>query len=600
MSICKVSDYIVNFLVDNGIKDLFLVSGGGMMHLLDSAKKNRKLNLFYNLNEQASAICAESYSQITNNLGACMVTTGPGATNAITGCAGAWVDSTPVFYISGQCKREQMGQLKGLRIYGAQEIAITQCVKPITKYAVTIINKNSIAYHLEKALYLAINGRKGPVWIDVPLDIQGSYIETKKLKHFVVKEKNKKIIKRETIKKVYGLINESKRPVILIGHGVIASRTTKEFKVLIRKLKIPVLSTWRAKSILSDDDKLFFGCPGAPALRYSNYVLQNADLLIVIGSRLNPVITAYDEKHFAYNAKKIIIDIESKEIEKLDMRFNVKIVNDAGVFIKEMNKNSKLYEKNSRKEWLNYCNKMKEKYSLENEIQQNKLENKSVNGYEFAIKLSKYSKSSDVFVGSSSGRTCGISHMAYKLKNKQRFITSMGLGSMGWCIPSSIAVAIATKKRTIVIEGDGSLQHNIQELQLINTYKLPIKIFVYNNNGYASIKAMQTINFNGRLAGCDRKSRLSFPNIKNIAKTYNLKYFKVTSNKSIDYVIKKIMSTNDACLCEILGDENFDEIPKSITIANNNGTFTSSKLENLYPFVSSIEQKENMPEWNDK
>ena len=598
----KVSEYIIGFLVENGIRDLFLISGGGMMHLLDSAQKNKDLNLIFNLNEQATGICAESYAQYTGHLGACMVTTGPGATNAITGCAGAWVDSTPTFYISGQCKTEQMGQLKGLRIYGAQEIAIVPCVSPITKYAVTILKKEEIRYHLEKALYLATHGRKGPVWIDVPLDIQGASVDEMGLVGFdpiaegYEEEKN---IEHDTIRMIYDLLNQSKRPVILIGHGVVAAKAQDAIREIVEKTKIPVLATWRAKGIFGDEEELYMGSPGVPTTRFSNYVLQNSDFLLIIGSRLNPAITAYDEPHFAPKAKKVIVDIEKGEMDKLNIEFAYKVEADAGVFLEEILSEMSLYKEKDRTEWLRYCAHMKNKYPLNKEKQPYEDPDK-VDGFRFADILSDYSERDDVFVGSSSGRTCGISHMAYRLKRGQRFVTSMGLGSMGWVLPSAIACCIASgKKRTILLEGDGSLQHNIQELQLIRTYGLPIKLFVFENNGYASIHAMQRNNFESRFAGCDVDSGLRLANLKKTADLYDLEYSCIHNDEEIAEVLERVMKDNSPCLCEIKGSIRFDEIPKSMTVANSDGTFSSSKLENLYPFVSEEEQIDNMPNWEE-
>ncbi len=596
----KVSDYIAQFLVDNGIKDLFLISGGGMMHMLDSVSRNNDLNLIFNLNEQASGICAESYAQYTGRLGACMVTTGPGATNAITGCAGAWVDSTPALYISGQCKTEHMGQLHGLRIYGAQEIAIVPVVQPITKYAVTVLKKEEIAYHLEKAVCLATHGRKGPVWIDVPLDVQGAQVEESELLHFDAQKEApaKPSVNKADIAHVYDLLNAAKRPAILIGHGVVAADRQPEIRLIAEEFRIPVLATWRAKGVFGDEEDLFMGSPGIPTTRYSNYVLQNSDFLLVIGSRLNPAITAYDEPHFAYGAVKVMVDIEQKEMDKLNIDFALKICADAGDFIDEMLAEKARYTPQDRADWLNYCSRIKAKYPLRNEKQVIDNEGKT-DGFFFADKLSDYSAASDVFVGSSSGRTCGISHMAYRLKRGQKFVTSMGLGSMGWCLPSAIACCIASgKRRTLVIEGDGSLQHNIQELALVGTYGLPLKLFVLSNNGYASIYTMQCNNFKSEFAGCNAKCGLAFPDMRDVAKTYNLQYYRIAHNDETDAVLKKIMADDAPCLCEVVGSIHFDEIPKSMTVAHADGTFTSSKLENLYPFVDEQEQKENMPDWH--
>lgn len=597
----KVSDYIAQFLVSNGIKDLFLISGGGMMHMLDSVSRNPELNLVFNLNEQASAICADSYAQFTGRLGACMVTTGPGATNAVTGCAGAWVDSDPVLFISGQCKTEQMGQLRGLRIYGAQEIAIVSCVTPITKYAVTVLKKEEIRYHLEKAVYLATHGRKGPVWVDVPLDIQGAQVDEADLIPFVPPPEmlpQNSAIDPQKIRTLYELLNGAKRPAILIGHGVVAARCQERIRQLAGEWQIPVLATWRAKGIFGDEEPLFMGSPGIPATRFSNYVLQNSDFLLIIGTRLNSAITAYDEPHFAAGARKIMVDIDAAEIEKLRIDFDLRFAVDAADFLDAMWAAKEQYHPSDRHVWRDYCTKIKKKYPLDREVQPLDQEGK-VDGFYFADRLSAYSRATDVFVGSSSGRTCGISHMAYRLKQGQPFVTSMGLGSMGWCVPSAIACCIASgRQRTLVMEGDGSLQHNLQELALIQTYHLPLKIFVYANQGYASIYAMQKNNFASQYAGCNADSGLGLPPVEKIARLYDLPYFRIENDRQVNKILAEIMADNEPCLCEVCGSIHFDEIPKSMTVANADGTFTSSRLENLYPFVSEAEQADNMPDWS--
>ena len=603
MSTIKVSDYIARFLVEQGIRDLFLISGGGMMHMLDSVSRQEGLNLVFNLNEQASAICADSYAQFNGHLGAAMVTTGPGATNAVTGCAGAWVDSTPVLYISGQCKTSQMGQLMGLRIYGAQEIAIVPCVKPITKYAVTVLKKEEIRYHLEKAVYLATHGRKGPVWVDVPLDIQGAVVSESELVAFdpaaegLVEESR---VDAEEIRKLYELLNASRRPAILIGHGVVSAGRQQAIREIAESFRIPVLATWRAKGVFGDEEELFMGSPGIPTTRFSNYVLQNTDFLLMIGARLNPAVTAYDEPHFAPHAKKVMVDIEEREISKLDIRFAMKFVANAADFIDAMLAQKAAYRPCDRSGWLSFCTRMKEKYPLSREKQPLDNEGK-VDGFLFADRLSDYSKASDIFVGSSSGRTCGISHMAYRLKRGQRFVTSMGIGSMGWCLPSAISCCISGgRARTLLLEGDGSLQHNIQELALIRKYRLPLKLFIWANNGYASIYTMQMNNFKAQYAGCNADSGLAIPPMEKIAALYDLPYYRIEHNGPIDGVLAEIMKDDEPCLCELCASINFDEIPKSMTIANPDGSITSSRLENLYPFVSPEEQEENMPAWEDE
>ncbi len=600
----KVSDYVAEFIVKLGVKDIFLISGGGMMHLLDSVGNNDNLNLVCNLNEQASSICADSYAQYTNNIGVCMLTTGPGGTNAITGIAASYLDSVPVLAISGQCKTADFASLRNVRQFGAQEVDIVSIVKPITKYAVKITKNEEIRYHLEKAVYLATTGRKGPVWLDIPLDIQAAQIEPEKLEGFNPPKEDLETIKEglvPSIERIYELLMHAKRPVLLVGGGVVSAGAQEEIKRLVKKLKIPVLATWRAKDLFAEDNGLYFGAPGIPTTRYSNYVLQNSDLLIIIGTRLNPALTAYDEPHFGFQAKKVIVDIDENEIIKLNMVFEEKICIDAKVFLNEMLKIENQYTLPKYSEWIAFCNKMKVKYPIISEKQP--IDNHGLtDGYYFMDKLSRYCNENDVIIGSSSGRTCGISHMAFEVKKGQRFISSMGLGSMGFVVPSAIASCLASgKKRTIALEGDGSLQHNIQELQLIKNYSLPIKLFILSNSGYASIYMMQKNNFENRFAACNEHTCVAFPNIQDIAKVYDLQYYCIEKNEQVEEVLKRAMSDSKPVLCEIKASIYFDEIPKSMTVVHPNGTFSSSKLENLYPFLSEEELRENMPQWeNDK
>lgn len=596
----KASDYIAEFLVGLGVKDIFLISGGGMMHLLDSLGKNNDLNIICNLNEQASSICADAYSVYTGDLGVCMLTTGPGGTNAVTGIAAAYLDSNPVLAISGQCKTSDFASLRGVRQFGAQEVDIVSVVSPITKYAVKITDKDTLRYHLEKAVYLASHGRKGPVWLDIPLDIQASQVEHESMKGFLEEERGRKTDERElaiSVKKTLELLEKAQRPVILLGAGITLSGAAKDVRELGEALGVPMLTTWRAKDVLWEEHSLYFGSPGIPTTRYSNYVLQNCDFLLIVGSRLNSALTAYDEPHFAYNARKVMVDIDEKEINKLDMVFEEVVVADARNFILEMLQQINGAYISVHTEWLEFCRIQKEKYLIGKEKQPMDCGGK-VDGYRLAHMISRYSLDTDVWAGSSSGRSCGISHMAVELKKGQRFISSMGLGSMGFTLPYAIAASIASgKRRTLAIEGDGSLQHNIQELQLISTYQLPVKLFVLSNQGYASIYMMQKNNFKSNFAACVPETCLTFPEIKDIAACYHMDYFLIEHDNQTESVISEIMKDDRPVLCEVCLSVYFDEIPKSMTVAHSDGTFTSSALENLFPFLSDEEVKENMPDW---
>ncbi|WEK53884.1 MAG: thiamine pyrophosphate-binding protein [Candidatus Cohnella colombiensis] len=593
----KLSDYVIQFIENLGVKDIFLISGGGMMHLLDSAERSPDLNIICNLNEQATSICADSYAQYTNKLGVCLLTTGPGGTNAITGVTASYLDSNPVLVISGQAKSTDLSMGTGVRQVGAQEVDVVAIATPVTKYAVIVMDKQSIRYHLEKAIYLASNGRRGPVWVDIPLDIQGATIDETTLYGFNPEDEGysntSNTIDEMQITSTYDLLNQAKRPAFLIGHGVVASDASTEFKQLVRHLGIPVLASWRAKGVFSDSDPLYFGHPGSPGARFSNYILQNTDLLIVIGSRLNAAMTAYNLGNFAPNAKKVIVDIDENEIKRLSIPLSETIVTDASSFVKAMQNHIERYEHPNLTNWLSYCLDMRDKYPLLNEKQPS--EDSCVDGYRLGYEITRRCSQDDILVGSSSGRTCGISHMAFNVHEGQKFITSMGLGSMGFTLPSAIASSIAGgKQRTIALEGDGSLQHNLQELQLISTYGLPIKLFVLNNGGYASIYVMQRNHFKNNFSACTPETLLEFPPTDKLAELYGLDYYRIDTNDSLEETLDLVMKDNRPVLCEVMGSILFDEIPKAMTKVNPDGTLISSSLENLYPFLSAEEVNDNM------
>ncbi|OPH54547.1 hypothetical protein BC351_31710 [Paenibacillus ferrarius] len=594
----KLSDYVIQFVENIGVRDVFLISGGGMMHLLDSAERSPALNIICNLNEQATSICADSYAQYTNKLGVCLLTTGPGGTNAITGVTASYLDSNPVLVISGQAKSTDLAIGTGVRQVGAQEVDVVAIAKPITKYAVIVLDKQSIRYHLEKALYLATNGRRGPVWVDIPLDIQGATIDEITLYGFNPEEegffKKSNTIDEMQINRIYDLLNKAKRPAFLIGYGLVASDASEEFQLLVRNLGIPVLASWRAKGVFSDSDPLYFGHPGSPGARSSNYILQNTDLLIIIGSRLNAPMTAYNLENFASNAKKVIVDIDENEINRLSIPLSETLVIDASSFVLAMQDQIELYDKPNLTNWLSYCREMREKYQLIKEKQPFE-DSGCVDGYRLGYEISSRCSQDDILVGSSSGRTCGISHMAFNVHEGQKFITSMGLGSMGFTLPSAIAASIAGgKQRTIALEGDGSLQHNLQELQLISTYGLPIKLFVLNNGGYASIYVMQRNHFKSNYSACTPETLLEFPAADKLADLYGLDYYRIDTNDKLDEILDQVMKDSRPVLCEVMGSILFDEIPKAMTKVNEDGTLISSSLENLYPYLSPEEVRENM------
>ena len=587
----KVSDYIIRRLEEHGVKDVFLLSGGGMMHLLDSLFQSKSIHPWCNLHEQASAVCAEAYAQVTGGLGVCMVTSGPGATNAITGAVNAWIDSDPVLVISGQAKTSDLVGNRGVRQTGSQEVNITAMMRCVTNYAVTVTDKNMVKYHLDKAIYLATHGRKGTVWVDVPLDIQGAQVEERKLVEFDPAAEgliSDYAVSENDLDEILEMLKGARRPLVLAGKCVLLGHADGVLREFCRRLQIPELSTWPARMIFSDDDPLYFGQPGSPAPRYSNWILQSCDLLLTIGSRLNPAVTVFDESRFACQAKHIMVDIDRNEIAKLQMDFAKTVVCDAGIFLTELNARSQGLGPLDTAAWLAYCRSAKEAYPAWREAQPRP--QSQVNAYLFGHILSDLIRPEDVKVYSSTGRASVISGMCYERKEGQAVVDLESLGSMGFALPAAIGACIASgKRRTITIEGDGSMQHNLQELALTRGYGLPIKLFVLNNGGYSSISVMQDNHFQGRHAGCDEASGVFFCDMKKAAELYGLRYDAIHSDGEIEPVLRRVMADDEPALCEFFVDRTFDEIPKAVSRVNPDGTMSSSTLEDLYPFLPGEE-----------
>lgn len=591
----KVSDYIIRRLEEHGVKDIFLLSGGGMMHLLDSVFRSEIIHPWCNLHEQASAICAEAYAQATGGLGVCMVTSGPGATNAITGAVNAWIDSDPVLVISGQAKTVDLVGDRGVRQTGSQEVNIVAMMRPVSNYAVTVTDKTMVKYHLDKAVYLATHGRKGTVWLDVPLDIQGAQVEERDLVEFDPAAEGlvpASTIPDRELDDVLNLLKSAKRPVVLAGKGVLLDQSASLLQDLCCRLQIPVLATCPAKMAFSDDHPLYFGQPGSPAPRYANWILQSCDLLLTVGSRLNNSVTVFDESHFACRAKQIIVDIDANEIAKLHIPFAKALICGARDFLTRMNARTDGMPPLKTEKWLEYCRAAKMAYPVWKERQPTP--QNQVNAYLFGHLLSKHIRPEDIYVYSSTGRASVISAICYERKEGQTVVDLEGLGSMGFALPAAIGACIASgKRRTITIEGDGSMQHNLQELALIRGYGLPIKLFVLNNGGYSSISVMQDNHFQGRHAGCDEASGVFLCDMKKAAELYGLYYEGIHGDSEIEPVLRRIMADDEPVLCEFFVDRTFDEIPKAVSRVNVDGSMSSSSLEDLYPFLP----KEETEKW---
>ncbi len=589
----KVSDYIIKFILDIGVKHVFMLPGGGWMHLLDSLGGNHELTYICSLHEQAAAIAAEAYGQYTNNIGIAMVTTGPGGTNAITGVAAAWVDSTPCMVISGQVKRADMIGNSGLRQKGAQEVDIIPLVKPVTKYAVSVTDPLKIRYCLEKAFYHAKTGRKGPVWIDVPLDVQGSFVEENELMPFIPPlKKNPEDIKNKTGMAIR-LINNAQRPVLLAGNGIKLADAEKNFLELIEILKIPVLTTWKTVDLIPEDHGLFVGRPGSIGQRGANFTLQNSDLLITIGARMDLPQTAYDHNNFGKSARKIVVDIDECEIKKLQMNIDVSIAADAKDFICEMLNQKERINYIDKTNWLDKCRKLKRKYPVT--LPEYWQQKEYVNPYVLIDVLSREMNSEDILVPGSSGSCSEIAMQAFKVKKGQKVLNNQGFGSMGFGLPASIGACIASGgRRTICINGDGGFQLNIQELETVVRLQLPIKFFILNNDGYASIRNMQRSHFNGKYVASDKKSGMSLPDITKIANAYGIPSVKIDNHNEISEKVMNVLNSQGPIVCDVKVAPDQPTSPRVSSIKLENGSMMSKPIEDMYPFLDREELKDNI------
>lgn len=602
----KLSDYVFQYLEKVGVQHAFTLTGGGIMHLVDSLGRS---NIEYVCchHEQAAAIAAQAYDMYREQLSVCLVTTGPGGTNALTGCAAAYVDSTPVIYMTGQVKRADFASLRGVRQFGAQENDIVSMAKPVTKYAAVVMEPEDIAYELEKAIYFATTGRKGPVWIDIPLDVQAAEIDESKLRHFEP-EKTGKRDYAEAAKQAIAMLRNAKRPMLYVGQGMKAAGAQELVRKFVEITNVPVMATWRALDFMATEDENFFGSPGLQAPRYSNLIMQCCDTLIVLGSRLDNMITAFNEEHFAYDAKKIIVDIDEAEIDKLAMTNVTKVVGDIKEFMEAVlavleeeksGKNDTAEFFPTYENWKEACRKVKNRFPILSE-KQDVVEGVSL--YKVTQEAAKHTKAEDVLIVSSTSRCNTAGHIACDRKPGQISISSMGMGSMGFAIPSAVGGYYAMKDagkngNVVVFEGDGSLQLNIQELETIQAYHIPAKMFIFNNSGYAAITTMQDRNFDGFYVGSNEKSRLFMPNLEKIAKAYDILYIRVENEQQVADAVQKAFSCEGACIVDVCGSLWFDEIPKCISkIDEKTKKRVSAFLENPYPYLEEDELLKTMSE----
>lgn len=584
----KVAKYISEFLVGHGIKDCFMVTGGGAMHLDDALGHEKGLHCVFNHHEQACAIAAEAYARMTGHIAAVCVTSGPGGTNAITGVMGGWVDSIPMFVLSGQVKREtttwSCAELN-LRQLGDQEFDIIDSVSNMTKYAVMVTNPSDIAYHLEKALFLATNGRGGPVWLDIPLDVQGAVVETDDMKHFAEDTEMPWWVQKVTASlatTILEKIRNAKAPLILAGTGIRLGGAEEEFLKLLEKLQIPVVTAWNANDTVAYTYPLFVGMPGTVGTRSGNFAVQNCDLLLSLGCRLNIRMIGYNHYDFAKNAYKIIVDIDKRELEKPtikpDMPVNADLKDLIGAMLGEE------YEAvDGHKGWVKWCRALKEKFPAV--ISEYHHDEGLINPYVFVDKLFSHLEADDRII-CGNGSACVITFQAAKVKQGQRMFTNSGCAAMGYGFPAAIGVAVSNNaKRTVCIDGDGSFMMNLQELATVNYNHLNIKIILLNNKGYHSIRQTQTNLFRPPFIGVDSDSGICFPDFKKLAEAFGLAYFLLDSEGNCDAVLEEALHSEGACICEVVVDPKQNFAPKSSSKVLPDGRIVSPSLDDMAPFL---------------
>lgn len=580
----RVADYIANFLVDNGIDTVFSVVGGGAMHLNDAFGKHEKLRVIHNHHEQASAMAAEGYARLNGKMAAVCVTTGPGGTNAITGVLGAWLDNVPMLIISGQVRYATTVEAShlNLRQMGEQEYYIVKSVAPMTKFAYMVKEASEIQLVLEKALYMATTGRRGPVWIDVPLNIQGADIDVSALSHYVVSEKQYNLsgITEKVITKLKG----AKAPLFLAGAAIRRAEAYDVFRSVIKKLSIPVVSPTCVADLLPLSEPLYYHNFGVVGGRTGNFLVQNADVILSVGCRLSLNQIGFNYKAFAPQAYKIVVDVDAEELKKPTLEVDMPVNCDIKAFLELLDE--ELDEPLTKNEaWFAYADKLKNKFCL---MAQVKKSDSGVNPYIMADKLlSALPEDGIVAVGNSSGSAMALHHGI--IKDGQRLFGNRGCGSMGWDLPAALGIAVAKKSDVVCLTGDGSIQMNLQELQTVVLNKIPLKIFIYNNHGYMGIVRTQKNFFDGRLTGCTAESGLDCPDWEKIAGAYGFPFFRISTCAEIDERLNEILNTSGYVMCEIIEDSSQGPAFKTTSKKLPNGEIISAPLDELAPPLSEDE-----------
>ena len=592
----RVADFIANFIFEElKVKHVFMVTGAGIMHLTDGVASHAKLQAVCPHHEQTSSMAIDAYSRATENFGVGFFTSGPGGTNAVTGLCGAWQDSVPCLFISGQVKKKETtnnAKIPGLRQFGVQELDMIPIVKHACKYATTLTEPNKVKYEFEKAVHIAKSGRPGPVWIQIPMDVQSSIIDETKLSGFRSDDVIPTVSDDE-VNKIIKLLKKSKRPVIIAGQGIRISGAISLLEKFTSKFKIPVVTTFLGIDTIKNNLLQYVGKTGVKGDRPANFAMQNSDLIIAIGTSLHVTVIGYTYEHFARESKKIVVDIDKKSHKKKTIDIDSFILSDAKKFFEKIIKFTENENLNDYVKWIKQCNEWKKKYPVcLPKYKQNKRE---LNSYLLVDTLCKHSKKNDIFVSDAGGTYYATSQAIQLTKPGQRYIPSGAMATMGYSLPAAIGISVATNKgKVIALTGDGSFQQNLQELQTVIEYDLPIKLFVLNNDGYESIRASQKNYFNNRLIGESNQSGVSFPDTLKIAKAYGIKAVKIRNYQELERKLDGILNFDKAVIIDVIMPRDQPIVPTVSSIVNPDGTMSSRPLEDMFPFLDRDEYRSNL------
>ena len=589
----KLADYVIEYVGSLGVEEIFTVSGGGSIFFCDALARSKKVKYVCCHHEQAVNMATEAYARVRQDIAVSLVTTGPGGTNSITGVACSWMDSVPHLVISGQVFFNQTIGNSGVRQLGVQEINIIDLIKPITKYAVMVTDPQSIKYHLQKAIYLAKTGRPGPVWLDVPANVQNAMIDENALQGFSPEEVRIGYDKdlTEKVSKVVALLKASKRPMIHVGQGVRLAGATDDFMQFIETHGLPFVTARNANDMVPTSHDLYIGRPGTFAQRGANFAVQNADFYLAIGTRLSLPQTGYNSKDFARNAARVMVDIDRAELDKKTLDMHIKVHADAKAFLLELNRQASGLRLDVS-EWLGQCRKWRERYPVV--LPEYWRQKGSVNSYVLIDILSDLLTADDVVV-TDMGFAFQNTHQAFRVKKGQRVFTNCGFAPMGWGLPAAVGACFANRrKRTVCIAGEGGLMMNIQELATVMHHKLPIKLFILNNGGYLTIKQTQQIGFESRIMGSNEETGLSFPDMMKIAEAHGMPGVRLESQDNMRQRIQEALDPPGPFVCEIVMDRDQEQIPKIISRRRPDGTMEQTPLEDMYPFLDREEIEENM------